>query len=82
MKRLGKVSRTTKRLFLLSALTMSVAIPALAGICGTHAVICADGTSTGAVVCCATGSGYAACACTHYSAAGGFSGCFLIAGCT
>ena len=81
MKMLRELSTVTKRLILLTVVTAALAIPAFAG-CTTHYVTCADGTQTGAQVCCESGqSSYAVCPCNSWSASGGYSNCYLATGC-
>lgn len=76
------MKKTLLRLLVLAVVAVSLAIPAVAGsICGAHNATCPDGTSTGAIVCCGSGSGYAECACETYNSDSGWSNCELIAGC-
>lgn len=82
MNALRNMSQTTKRLLLLTLFTLGPAIPAIASGCQSMSTTCPDGSSTGAVVCCRTGGGYVDCECTSWSSSTGYSGCFLVAGCS
>jgi hypothetical protein len=80
MTKLNKVGAIPKRLCLLTLATLALATAVFAG-CNWVTADCADGSITGAQVCCDTGeTGYGACFC-NWSASAGYFGCQFGAAC-
>lgn len=84
LRKLRELSSSTKRLVLLTIVTMALAMPAAAirESCQVWDVVCPNGQETGADVCCVTGEqSYAECSCNEWSAPDGWSECGLVTVC-